>query len=114
MEIIVVWVASLGVRGDLATAASFGVVFFVSQLKTFTPREVLGVVAAGIGTAAYFTPILAAWMVNYFYWFPKGVVGERAVALVWGLVGTLFLAGVVQLFQRWKRDPIKTIKELKP
>ncbi len=103
----------IGIRADLAVAAAFGAAFLVLY-RDLTPRQSMGAVAGGVGTALYFTPVVVPWIVSMASWFPANVNGERAVALVWGLVGTFVLAGVIVLGERFKKDPINTVKDLKP
>lgn len=103
----------LGLRADLAVAAAFGAAFLVLY-RNLTPKQSMGAVAGGIGTAAYFTPVVVPWIAHYATWYPITASGERAVALLWGLVGSFFLAGVIVLAERWKKDPVATVKDLKP
>jgi len=103
----------LGLRADLAVAAAFGAAFLVLN-RNLTPRQSMGAVAAGIGTAAYFTPVVVPWLVHAFSWFPPTAAGERAVALLWGLGGTFVLAGFIVLGERFRKDPVTTVKDLKP
>ncbi|MDP1907313.1 MAG: hypothetical protein Q8K85_03355 [Hyphomicrobium sp.] len=103
----------LGVRADLAIAAAFGAAFLVLY-RDLTPRQAMGSVAGGVGTALYFTPVVVPWIAHNAVWFPSSVIGERAVALLWGLGGTFFLAGLVVLAERWKKDPVNTVKDLRP
>lgn len=103
---------SLGIRSDLAMAAAFGAAFLVFY-RHLTPRQAIGAFAGGLGAAVYLTPLamhaLRAWLT----WFPADVYAERAVALLWGVGGSFFLAGVIVVGERWKKDPVKTAKELK-
>jgi hypothetical protein len=112
LEAFVAQLAALGIRSDLAVAASFGAVFLVLN-RVLTPRQALGAMAGGIGSAIYFTPIASRALVAAFSWFPGDLVGERAIALLWGLLGTFFLAGLLVLGERWRKDPMKTIREIK-
>lgn len=105
----------LGLRADLAVAAAFGAAFLVLS-RNLTPRQSMAAVAGGIGTAAYFTPILVPFIAYQFEWFAKIPVlfGERAAAFLWGLGGSFFLAGLIVLGERFRKDPINTAKDLKP
>ena len=102
----------LGIRLDLAIAAAFGAGFLVFY-RGFTPRQALGAVMGGVGTAVYFTPVVVPWIVTVASWFPSGPNGERAIALLWGLGGTFFLGGLIVVAERWKKDPVATIKNIK-
>jgi hypothetical protein len=112
LDVIVAALATLGVRSDLALASAFGAAF-LALYKHLTPRQALGSIAGGIGTAIYFTPLAVRALHTAFAWFPADVLGERAVALLWGLLGTFFLAGLIVLGERWRKDPINTVREIK-
>lgn len=113
LDALAAGLAALGIRSDLAIAAAFGAAFLVLY-RDPTPRQAIGSVAGGIGTAMYFTPIAVRGLANYFTWLPADASTERAVALLWGLLGTFVLAGMIVLGERWKKDPVTTIRELKP
>jgi drug/metabolite transporter (DMT)-like permease len=112
LDVVVAALAVLGIRSDLAIAAAFGAAFLVLYRHP-TPRQAMGAVAGGVGTAIYLTPIAVRALHNSFTWFPVDAHAERAVALLWGLLGTFFLAGLIVIGERWKRDPAKTLREVK-
>ncbi len=104
--------AAIGIRSDLAIAAAFGAAFLVLN-RSLTPRKAVGAVAGGVGSAIYFTPLAVRALHVTVSWFPTDALGERAVAMLWGLLGTFFLAGLLVLGERWRKDPIQTIREIK-
>lgn len=103
---------SLGIRSDLAIAAAFGAVFLVFYRQP-TPRQAVASVVGGVGSAIYFTPLAVRGLSRVIEWMPIDAPAERAVAVLWGLLGTFFLAGLIVLGERWKKDPAKTIREIK-
>ena len=112
LDLLVQLSAALGIRADLAIAAAFGAAFLVLNRK-LTPRQAMASVAGGIGAANYLTVLTARALHNWFPWLPADVLLERAVAMLWGLGGGFLLAGVIVLLERWKNDPLRTIKEIK-
>jgi hypothetical protein len=106
-------VAALGIRSDLAMAAAFGAVFLIFY-KHLTPRQAIGALFGGVGLAVYFTPIVARALHAYFTWFPSDALGERAVAFAAGVGGSYLLAGMIVLGERFKKDPVQTVREIKP
>ena len=103
----------LGLRADLVIAAGFGAVFLVLY-RELTPRQAMGAVAGGIGSANYLAVLCVRGLHNWLPWIPQDATTERATALIWGLGGTFVFAGLIVLLERWKKDPIATIREIKP
>jgi hypothetical protein len=110
--LLAMWM-SLGIRSDLAMASAFGAVFLVFY-RHLTPRQAIGAVAGGVGTAIYFTPLAVRFLASSFNWFPADAPAERAVALLWGLLGSFVLAGLIVMGERFRKDPVKTVREIKP
>jgi hypothetical protein len=105
----------LGLRADLAVAAAFGAAFLVLS-RNLTPRQSMAAVIGGIGSAVYFTALVAATLRA---WSAVAaalqlLVLERAIAALLGLVGAFLLAGVIVLGERFSKDPVNTVKDLKP
>lgn len=112
METLLALLVGLGVRSDLAIAGAFGAAFLVLN-RELTPRQAMGAVAGGIGSAIYFTVLTVRVLSTAMSWFPTDVGAERAVAVLWGLGGTFLFAGLIVLAERWKKDPIQTVKDFK-
>lgn len=111
-ELLGLFLVGLGVRSDLALASAFGAAFLVFY-KRLTPRQAIGAVAGGVGTALYFTPLAVRFLAAAFSWFPIDAQAERAVAFVWGIAGTYVLAGLIVIGERFRKDPITTAREIK-
>ena len=105
-------VTLLGLRADLVIAAGFGAVFLVLY-RELTPRQSIGAIAGGIGSANYFAVLCVRALHNWLPWIQEDATTERATALLWGLGGTFVFAGLIVLLDRWKKDPIATIREIK-
>lgn len=112
METLLAFLVALGVRTDLAIAAAFGTAFLVLN-RDLTPRQAMGAVAGGIGCAIYFTTLTVRAFSAMSTWFPTGIEAERAIAVLWGLGGSFLLAGLILLGERWKKDPLQTMKDFK-
>ena len=113
LEVEVSLIDLLGLRADLVIAAGFGAVFLVLY-RELTPRQSMGAVAGGIGSANYLAVLCVRALHNWLPWLPQDATLERAAALLWGLGGTFVFAGLIVLLERWKKDPIATIREIKP
>lgn len=105
--------AAIGIRFDLAVAAAFGAVFLIFY-RHLTPRQAIGAVAGGIGTAVYFTPLAVRAVNAWLTWVPLDHGSERAVAFLWGVGGSFILAGLIVLGERFQKDPVQTVREIKP
>lgn len=112
-ESVVSALAALGIRSDLAMAAAFGAAFLIFY-RHLTPRQAIGSVAAGVGSAVYLTPLIVPALAAHFSWFPANALGERAVAFAAGIGGSYLLAGLIVLGERFQKDPVQTVREIKP
>ena len=96
----------LGIKAGSVVAGFVGGVVSLSMLRDLTPMRALGTVLCGTACAAYLTPIALEY---------TGLSGssEHALAFFLGVCGMNGVAGLFKLSERFKMNPIETIKDVK-
>lgn len=97
---------ALGIKADATIAGLIGGVISLSFLRDLTPFKAFLAILTGSACAAYLTPLVVVY-------FRLGESGEHAAAFLTGLLGMNILAGLFKLSERFRNEPIKTIKNLK-
>lgn len=98
--------ALYGVDPGVAMAAALGAVGLMAFDTKIAARQAIPAIALGFAVGTYGAVPLVEYLNRPASW-------RYICAVVLGLVGYFLLGGAVKLAQRWKRDPLETIKEIK-
>jgi len=109
------FVSGLGFEHNQVVAAMLGCACALPWVMNLTARQLLGAIAGNVLVACYFATPAA----QLFHAMAPTVIelsaksGDRAAFLL-GCVGHFIVQAFVALGERFKKDPVQVIKDLKP
>lgn len=100
------WIQQLGFKLPSLAAGFFGGIVSLTYEKSVTFSRALLMIVTGAVCAGYLPPILNKWL-NF------GDSLENGLAFIVGLLSMKLVGGLMKLGERFEKNPLKTIKNLK-
>lgn len=101
---------ALGVDLSVAMAGAFGAGASLAYLRNLTARVAICSLLCGLGSSIYLTALVSSWVQKQL---SMELDPKLAVAFLLGLGGMNLIGGIVTWYQRFRKDPVNAVKEIK-